>query len=80
MKNSLIHLSRTKLFLFLYLLLAPLLHQKLVAGAPFDPPQSTISGTITDMNGLPLGGVNIRVPSTNRGTVPIAFKLVPMTY
>ncbi|MFD2101411.1 SusC/RagA family TonB-linked outer membrane protein [Flagellimonas iocasae] len=69
MKNSSIHLNRTKLFLFLYLLLAPLLHQKLVAGATIAPPQSTISGTITDMNGLPLGGVNVVVPSTNRGTI-----------
>ena len=57
------------MFLFFHLLLAPLLHQKLVAGTTFDPPQNTISGTITDMNGLPLGGVNVVVPSTNRGTI-----------
>ncbi|WP_241244367.1 SusC/RagA family TonB-linked outer membrane protein [Flagellimonas marinaquae] len=69
MKNSLNQISRTKMFLFLYLLLAPLLHQKLAAGITFDPPQSTISGTITDINGLPLGGVTIRVQSTNRGTI-----------
>ncbi|MHA7865010.1 SusC/RagA family TonB-linked outer membrane protein [Flagellimonas marinaquae] len=69
MKNSSIHLNRTKMFLFLYLLLAPLLHQKLLAGGTFNPPQNIITGTITDMNGLPLGGVNIRVPSTNRGTI-----------
>ncbi|WP_127139051.1 SusC/RagA family TonB-linked outer membrane protein [Flagellimonas oceanensis] len=69
MKKSPKRLNRTKLFLFLYLLLAPLLHQKLIAGVTFDPPQTTITGTVTDMEGLPLGGVNVVVPSTNRGAI-----------
>lgn len=41
----------------------------MVAGKTIHPPQNTISGTITDMNGLPLGGVNILVASKNRGTI-----------
>ena len=69
MKKSPIYSSRTKLFLFLYILLIPLLHQKLVAGVTFDPPQTTITGTVTDMDGLPLGGVNVVLESTNQGAI-----------
>ncbi len=69
MKKSPKRLGRTYLFLLLYILISPLLHQKLVAGKTIHPPQNTISGTVTDMKGLPLGGVNIIVESTNQGTI-----------
>lgn len=69
MKKSPIHLSRTNWFLFLYILLSPLLIHKLAAGNTVHPPQYTISGTISDMNGLPLSGVNILVESTKKGTI-----------
>lgn len=62
-------MDRTYLFLFLYILLSPLLHQKLVAGNTINLPQTTITGTVTDMEGLPLGGVNIVVVSKNIGTI-----------
>lgn len=60
---------RTPLFLLFYLLLSPLLTEKLVAGKLLAPQQAMVTGKITDMEGLPLVGVNIVVESMNRGTM-----------
>ncbi len=39
------------------------------AGHSLEPPQSTISGTVTDTSGNPLAGVNIVVESKHIGTI-----------
>lgn len=69
MKKSPILLGRNKLFLLLYILLSPLLAQQMQAGTILEPPQSTISGTVTNSTGEPLAGVNIVVESKNKGTI-----------
>lgn len=69
MKKSLKCLSRTNLFLLLYILISPLLAQQMQAGTILEPPQSTISGTVTNRTGEPLAGVNIVVESKNIGTI-----------
>ncbi|MFD2586045.1 SusC/RagA family TonB-linked outer membrane protein [Croceitalea marina] len=65
------------LMLIGYALLSPLFCHKVEGRATNTPPnvgygeaqQSTISGTITDVNGLPLGGVTILVGQTDDGTI-----------
>ncbi|MDC6361612.1 MULTISPECIES: SusC/RagA family TonB-linked outer membrane protein [Flavobacteriaceae] len=69
MKKSPIRLGRNKLFLLLYILISPLLAQHMHAGNILEPPQSTISGIVTNSTGEPLAGVNIVVESKNRGTI-----------
>ncbi len=60
---------RASLFMLLYVFLMPILTQKLQAGNVLEPPQATITGTITDSTGEPLAGVNLVVESKHIGTM-----------
>lgn len=69
MKKSLKLLSRKPLFLLLYLFLSVLIPEQLVANMALELPQAIITGKVTDVNGLPLVGVNVIVESTDKGTI-----------
>ncbi|SFB96175.1 TonB-linked outer membrane protein, SusC/RagA family [Flagellimonas taeanensis] len=69
MKKSSKLLSRKPLFLLLYLFLSVLIPEQLMASKALEPPQAIITGKVTDVNGLPLAGVNVIVESTDRGTI-----------
>ena len=64
-------------FLTVYLLLSPFLSLKMKAKTLTEKEaynetyyfQSTISGTVTDTNGLPIAGVTIQIGGTNAGTI-----------
>ncbi|MBO0322163.1 SusC/RagA family TonB-linked outer membrane protein [Muricauda sp. CAU 1633] len=69
MKKSLKLLGRKPLFLLFYLFLSSLSMEHLIAGNPLEPPQAMVTGKVTDIGGLPLTGVNVRVESKNIGAI-----------
>ncbi|KAB5488923.1 SusC/RagA family TonB-linked outer membrane protein [Flagellimonas hadalis] len=62
-------ICRTSWFLLLYIFLVPFLTHKMQAGHSLEPPQASVSGTVTDTSGNPLAGVNLVVESKNVGTI-----------
>lgn len=60
---------RLYLFLSLYLMLLCLHSEQLIAAKLSKPPQTFVSGLVTDTEGIPLPGVNIVVEATNRGAI-----------
>ncbi|AYN67528.1 SusC/RagA family TonB-linked outer membrane protein [Euzebyella marina] len=61
--------GKTPLLLILYILSMPFLSFLLRAGKILDPPQATITGTVTQYTGVPLAGVNIVVESKYKGAI-----------
>ncbi len=59
-------LGRLHLYLFCYFLLSFLVSGRLLA---LEPTQTSVTGVVTDTQGLPMAGVNIVVESTNIGTI-----------
>ncbi|MCR9229102.1 MAG: SusC/RagA family TonB-linked outer membrane protein [Flavobacteriaceae bacterium] len=55
--------------MLLYAFLLPLFSFNMQAGTVLEPPQVTVSGTVTDSTGEPLAGVNLVVESKNIGTM-----------
>src|SRR5690606_16190800 len=53
----------------LYLLSSTIDTGTLMAGMFQVPPQATVTGTITDIDGLSLPGVHVQVGSTEKGTI-----------
>jgi len=64
-----IRMRRGILPVLLYAFLMPLFSFSLQAGTFLEPPQATVSGTVTDTSGNPLAGVNLVVESKNIGTM-----------
>lgn len=62
-------MHRALLLILLNVLLTPICTQKMRAGNSLEPPQFTVTGTVTDGTGKPLAGVNIVVESKNIGTI-----------
>ena len=62
-------MRRASLFMLLYVFLMPFCTFYLQAGTVLEPPQATVSGTVTDSTGEPLAGVNLVVESKNIGTI-----------
>lgn len=60
---------RVFLFMPLYVFLMPFFASTMQAGTVLEPPQATVSGTVTDTSGNPLAGVNLVVESKNIGTI-----------
>ncbi len=60
---------RVFLFMSLYVFLMPFFANTMQAGTVLEPPQVTVSGTVTDTSGNPLAGVNLVVESKNIGTI-----------
>lgn len=69
MQHSITGTRRTILLVLLYVFLMPLFSFSLQAGNFLEPPQATVSGTVTDTSGNPLAGVNLVVESKNIGTM-----------
>ncbi|RIV31523.1 SusC/RagA family TonB-linked outer membrane protein [Flagellimonas lutimaris] len=69
MKNLSFYVSRTVLLLLFYLVLAPWHSSNVLAGTKIMRFQTMVSGTVTDMDGNPLPGVNIVVEATGTGTI-----------
>src|SRR5690606_4495505 len=61
--------GRISLFMTTCLFMSTMLLETVKAGDFKVPPQATVSGTVTDTDGLPLAGVHIQVESTNKGTI-----------
>jgi len=55
------------MLLYVFLMLFNFFHVQ--AGTVLEPPQFTVSGTVTDTSGNPLAGVNLVVESKNIGTI-----------
>ena len=55
--------------MLLYIFLMPFYTLYLQAGTVLEPPQATVSGTVTDASGEPLAGVNLVVESKNIGAI-----------
>nr|WP_288979008.1 SusC/RagA family TonB-linked outer membrane protein [uncultured Allomuricauda sp.] len=68
MKILPIYTNRISLFLIFYLLLAPWSTETLLAGMA-TPPQSTVTGIVTDPEGNPLAGVSIQLVDAEQGTI-----------
>ncbi len=64
-----IRMRRASLFVLQYVFLMPLFLVNMQAGIVLEPPQFTVSGTVTDTSGNPLVGVNLVVESKNIGTI-----------
>ncbi|MAU17151.1 MAG: SusC/RagA family protein [Muricauda sp.] len=64
-----LRMRRASLFMLLYVFLMPFCTFYLQAGTVLEPPQATVSGTVTDSTGEPLAGVNLVVESKNIGTM-----------
>ena len=64
-----IRMRRASLFVPLYAFLMPFCALYIQAGTVLEPPQTTVSGTVTDTSGVPLAGVNLVVESKNIGTI-----------
>lgn len=64
-----IRMRRTILLVLLYVFLMPFYAFYLQAGTFLEPPQATVSGTVTDAAGNPLAGVNLVVESKHIGTM-----------
>ena len=69
MKILPITLDRTYVLLSFYLLLSFLLSEQVLAGKFLEPPQTLVSGVVTDTEGIALAGVNIIVESTKQGGI-----------
>ncbi len=69
MQHSITSIRRGILLMLLYVFLMPLFLVNVQAGAVLEPPQFTVSGTVTDTSGNPLAGVNLVVESKNIGTI-----------
>ncbi|MCK0160490.1 SusC/RagA family TonB-linked outer membrane protein [Allomuricauda sp. F6463D] len=69
MQLATIRMRRFFLSVLLYVFLTPLFSFNVQAGTVLEPPQATITGTVTDMSGKPLAGVNIVVESKNIGAM-----------
>src|SRR5690606_8114285 len=61
--------GRITLFMTICLFMSAMLLETVKAGDSKVPPQATVSGTVTDTDGLPLSGVHIQVESTKKGTI-----------
>src|SRR5690606_23073794 len=57
------------LFMIICLLISTMLLETVKAGGFKVPPQATVSGRVTDTDGLPLAGVHIQVESTKKGAI-----------
>ena len=55
--------------MLLYIFLMPFCALYMQAGTVLEPPQATVSGTVTDTSGNPLAGVNLVVESKRIGTI-----------
>jgi len=64
-----IRIRRIILLVLLYVFLMPFCASYMQAGTFLEPPQATVSGTVTDTAGNPLAGVNLVVESKNIGTM-----------
>ena len=64
-----IRMGRGILFVLLYAFLMPFCAFYMQAGNVLEPPQATVSGTVTDTSGNPLAGVNLVVESKHIGTM-----------
>ncbi len=62
-------MRRGVLLMLLYVFLMSFFSFHVQAGTVLEPPQATVSGTITDTSGNPLAGVNLVVESKNIGTI-----------
>ncbi len=69
MQHSISRMRRGVLLVLLYVFLMPLFLVNVQAGTVLEPPQATVSGTVTDTSGNPLAGVNLVVKSKNIGTI-----------
>src|SRR5690606_15147912 len=61
--------GRITLFMTICLFVSTMLLETVKAGDFKVPPQATVSGTVTDTDGLHLAGVHIQVESTKKGTI-----------
>src|SRR5690606_5021297 len=57
------------LFMIIFLLFSTGLVERMHAGDMQLPPQATVSGSVSDVDGLPLPGVHLQVESTKAGTI-----------
>ena len=69
MQRITIRMRRGIQSMLLHIFLMPFYTFYMQAGTVLEPPQSTISGTVTDTSGNPLAGVNLVVESKNVGTI-----------
>ncbi|UBZ13621.1 SusC/RagA family TonB-linked outer membrane protein [Flagellimonas marinaquae] len=69
MKQLSICMRRVSLLMLLYIFLMPSCALYMQAGTVLEPPQATVSGTVTDASGEPLAGVNLVVESKNIGAI-----------
>ncbi|RUA18585.1 MAG: SusC/RagA family TonB-linked outer membrane protein [Flavobacteriia bacterium] len=69
MQHSITGMRRGILFMLLYVFFMPLNFFHVQAGTVLEPPQATVSGTVTDTSGNPLAGVNLVVESKHIGTM-----------
>ncbi|MEY8780891.1 SusC/RagA family TonB-linked outer membrane protein [Allomuricauda sp. XS_ASV26] len=69
MKKSKSRMYRVFLYMSLYVFLMPFFAITMQAGTVLEPPQVTVSGTVTDTSGNPLAGVNLVLESKNIGTI-----------
>ncbi|MBW8201953.1 hypothetical protein, partial [Flagellimonas abyssi] len=58
-----LRIRRGILLVFLYVFLMLFCTLYMQAGTVLEPPQATVFGTVTDMSGNPLAGVNLVVES-----------------
>src|SRR5690606_3535277 len=61
--------GRITLFMTICLFVSTMLLETVKAGDFKVPPQATVSGKVTDTDGLPLAGVHIHVEYTKKGTI-----------
>ncbi|MBW8244163.1 SusC/RagA family TonB-linked outer membrane protein [Muricauda oceani] len=64
-----IRMRRGILSVLLYVFLTPHFSFNVQAGTVLEPPQATVTGTVTDSTGKPLAGVNLVVESKHIGTI-----------
>src|SRR5690606_14359928 len=69
MKKSPNNRGGAPLFMIIFLLIATGLVERAHARDTKLPPQTTVTGTVSDTDGLPLPGVHIQVESTKTGTI-----------
>ncbi|MCK0160088.1 SusC/RagA family TonB-linked outer membrane protein [Allomuricauda sp. F6463D] len=69
MQHSITGMRRGFLLMLLYVFFMPFIFFHAQAGTVLEPPQATVSGTVTDTSGNPLAGVNLVVESKNIGTI-----------
>ncbi len=69
MQRSILCMRRGILLVLIYIILMPFVSFNAQGGTVLEPPQATVSGTVTDTSGIPLAGVNLVVESKNIGTI-----------